>query len=98
LAIGPESKNPALARCWTEILKIFHRPRPRLIRSVLSGARRITIAGTYAYILCDRGLVVVDISNPLDPRVTAEIGAPDLVEPQGVAVQFRYAFVVDRQD
>ena len=25
----------------------------------LTGARRITIAGTYAYILCDRGLVVV---------------------------------------
>jgi hypothetical protein len=64
---------------------------------VLNGARRITIAGTYAYILCDRGLVVVDINNPLEPRVTAEIGAPDLVEPQGVAVQFRYAFVVDRQ-
>ena len=26
----------------------------------LNGARRITIAGAYAYILCDRGLVVVD--------------------------------------
>jgi hypothetical protein len=47
--------------------------------------------------LCDRGLVVVDIGNPLEPRVTAEIGAPDLMEPQGVAVQFRYAFIVDRQ-
>ncbi len=58
---------------------------------VLNGARRITIAGTYAYILCDRGLVVVDLDNPLAPRVTAEIGAPDLVDPQGVAVQFRYA-------
>jgi hypothetical protein len=64
---------------------------------ILNGARRITIAGTYAYILCDRGLVVVDLDNPLQPRVTAEIGAPDLDEPQGVAVQFRYAFVVDRQ-
>lgn len=64
---------------------------------VLNGARRITIAGTYAYILCDRGLVVVDLDNPLAPRVTAEIGTPDLVEPQGVAVQFRYAFVADRQ-
>ena len=58
---------------------------------ILNGARRITIAGTYAYILCDRGLVVVDIDNPLVPRVTAEIGAPDLTEPQGLAVQFRYA-------
>ena len=64
---------------------------------ILHGARRITIAGTYAYILCDRGLVVVDLDNPLAPRVTAEIGAPALVEPQGVAVQFRYAFVADRE-
>jgi hypothetical protein len=62
---------------------------------VLNGARRITIAGTYAYILCDRGLVVVDLDNPLHPRVTAELGAPGLNEPQGIAIQFRYAFVVD---
>jgi hypothetical protein len=64
---------------------------------VLTGARRITIAGTYAYILTPRGLVVVDIANPLAPRVTAQIGAPDLVEPTGIAVQFRYAFVTDRE-
>jgi hypothetical protein len=64
---------------------------------ILNGARRITIAGTYAYILCDRGLVVVDLNNPLAPRVTAEIGAPDIENPTGVAVQFRYAFVTDRQ-
>jgi len=64
---------------------------------VLTGARRITIAGTFAYILTDRGLVVVDIASPLQPKVTAQIGAPDLVDPRGVAVQFRYAFVVDRE-
>jgi len=64
---------------------------------MLSGARRITIAGTFAYILTDRGLVVVDIANPLQPKVTAQIGAPNLVDPRGVAVQFRYAFVVDRE-
>ncbi len=64
---------------------------------ILNGARRITIAGVYAYILCDRGLVVVDLNNPLEPRVTAEIGAPDLSEPQGISIQFRYGFVVDRQ-
>jgi hypothetical protein len=63
---------------------------------ILNGARRITIAGTYAYILCDRGLVVVDLDNPLKPRVAAEIGAPALDSPQGIAIQFRYAFVVDR--
>jgi hypothetical protein len=37
------------------------------------------------------------LDNPLAPRVTAEIGAPGLIDPQGVAVQFRYAFVVDRE-
>lgn len=63
----------------------------------LNGARRITIAGTYAYILCDRGMEVVDLANPLDPKITAEIGAPNIVDGRGVAVQFRYAFVVDRE-
>jgi hypothetical protein len=63
---------------------------------ILTGARRITIAGTYAYILTDKALVVVDLDNPLAPRVTATIGAPELDNPRGIAVQFRYAFVVDR--
>ncbi len=59
---------------------------------ILNGARRITIAGIYAYILCDRGLVVVNIENPLVPKVESEIPLKDA---QGVAIQFRYAFVVD---
>jgi hypothetical protein len=63
---------------------------------VLSGAQRIAIAGTYAYILTESALVVVDLDNPLAPRITASIGAPDLDNPRGIAVQFRYAFVVDR--
>ena len=62
---------------------------------VLTGARRITIAGTYAYILTEKALVVVDLDNPLAPRVTATIGEPLLSDPRGIAVQFRYAFVVD---
>ena len=41
---------------------------------VLTGARRITIAGHYAYVLTSRGLVVVDLDNPLEPKVTAQIG------------------------
>lgn len=62
---------------------------------VLTGARRIAIAGTFAYILTDRSLVVVDLDNPLAPRITTTIGAPALNDPRGIAVQFRYAFVVD---
>ena len=64
---------------------------------VLTGAHRIVLAGTYAYILCKRGLVVVDLTDPLSPKVTAQIGTPDLDYPQGISVQFRYAFVVDKQ-
>jgi hypothetical protein len=64
---------------------------------ILTGARRITFAGTYAYILSDSGLVVVDLKNPLTPKVTAHIGAPDVVDPKGIVVQFRYAFLVDRE-
>jgi hypothetical protein len=63
---------------------------------ILTGARRIAIAGTYAYILTDKALVVVDLDNPLSPQVTATIGAPVLNEPRGIALQFRYAFIVDR--
>ncbi|HVA17403.1 MAG TPA: hypothetical protein VMV59_06785, partial [Candidatus Dormibacteraeota bacterium] len=63
---------------------------------ILNGARRIAIAGTYAYILCAKGLVVVDLTNPLAPRVVAQIGAPELNQPRGISIQFRYAFVVDR--
>lgn len=61
----------------------------------LKGAHRITIVGTYAYILCDAGLAVVDLNNPLKPALVAQIGAPYLADPRGIAVQFRYAFVVD---
>jgi len=64
---------------------------------ILTGARRITVAGTYAYILTDKNLVVVDLNDPLAPRVTATIGTAVLDGPAAIAIQFRYAFVVDRQ-
>lgn len=63
---------------------------------ILTGARRIIIAGYFAYILTEKNLVVVDLQNPLAPKVTATIGSPALDDPRGIAVQFRYAFVVDR--
>jgi hypothetical protein len=63
---------------------------------VLTGAKRITIAGTYAYVLTDKSLVVVDLDNPLAPRVTSAIAAPLLNDPRAIAIQFRYAFLVDR--
>src|SRR5262249_15642045 len=64
--------------------------------SVLTGARRVVIAGNYAYVLTEKNVVVVDLENPLSPKVTAIIGQPALDDPRGIAIQFRYAFVVDR--
>lgn len=64
---------------------------------VLNGANNIVIAGAHAYITCDRGLVVVDISDPTKPRVASEIGAPFIKGARAVQVQFRYAFVTDSE-
>jgi hypothetical protein len=62
----------------------------------LAGARRVTIAGAFAYVLTDKALVVVDLDNPLAPKITATIGAPLVNDPRALAIQFRYAFLVDR--
>jgi hypothetical protein len=64
---------------------------------MLNEATNITIAGHYAYISCARGLVVVSLEDPLNPKITAEIGSPSLKKPGAVAVQFRYAFVLDEE-
>jgi hypothetical protein len=65
---------------------------------MLHGARRITIAGTYAYILTEKHLVVVSLEDPFHPKITATLGEADgLVDPRGVQVQFRYGFVVDKE-
>jgi len=64
---------------------------------LLRGARRIAIAGTYAYVCCDAGLVVIDINDPLCPRVVKVVGRDVLNCPTDVQVQFRYAFVCDAE-
>jgi hypothetical protein len=57
----------------------------------LSGANNITIAGTSAYITTDRELVIVNIDDPLNPKITNRL---TLNHPRSVAIQFRYGFVV----
>jgi hypothetical protein len=63
----------------------------------LAGARRVITVGTYAYVLCDKGLAVVDLSNMLAPKLASMVTAPDLVDARAITVQFRYAFVVDKE-
>lgn len=59
---------------------------------VLNDANNISIAGNYAYITTAQSLVIVSINDPLNPRVVNRIS---LKHPRSVAIQFRYAFVVD---
>ena len=61
---------------------------------LLDGALNLTITGHYAYICCDRGLVIVDIEDPFKPRLVRVVSS-GLASPRAVEVQFRYAFVCD---
>jgi hypothetical protein len=63
--------------------------------NILHGARSITIVGTYAYLCCEAGLVVVDIDDPKNPRVTSIVGEEVLQHPRSAQVQFRYCYVCD---
>lgn len=59
---------------------------------VLTGARHITIAGHNFYISTDRGVVVLDMNDPLSPQVIATL---PFAGARATAVQFRYLFVTD---
>ncbi|MBM3505295.1 MAG: hypothetical protein FJX65_15650 [Alphaproteobacteria bacterium] len=61
---------------------------------VLTGARHITLAGAWAYIATPRGVVVLDLDDPLAPKLAATIDVPDA---RGTALQFRYLFVTGRE-
>ena len=60
---------------------------------VLAGARHVVLAGEVAYITADKGLVVVDLADPLHPKLAA---VRPLTDARASAVQFRYLWVTDR--
>jgi hypothetical protein len=59
---------------------------------VLDGARHIHLAGEMAYITADRGLVVLDLADPLNPQVAA---VREMNDARASAIQFRYLWVTD---
>ncbi len=59
---------------------------------VLKGARHLTIGGSFLYITADAGLVVLDIDDPLQPRLVATLPFDDA---RASALQFRYLWVTD---
>ena len=61
---------------------------------VLKGARHIQLAGEIAYITADAGLVVVDLHDPLHPKLAA---VRPLKDARASAIQFRYLWVTDAE-
>jgi hypothetical protein len=59
---------------------------------VLDGARHITLGGHFAYIAAKAGLVVVNLDDPLHPKLAAVVPLPDA---RASALQFRYLWVTD---
>jgi hypothetical protein len=58
---------------------------------LLKGARHLTVAGDWVYIAADAGVVVLNLADPLKPKVIATIPLRDV---RATTVQFRYLFVV----
>jgi hypothetical protein len=58
--------------------------------NVLAGARHVTLAGHVAYIAADAGLVVVNLADPLRPKLAATV---PLADARASAIQFRYLWV-----
>jgi hypothetical protein len=61
---------------------------------ILNGARHIILAGEIAYIAADAGLAVVDLHDPLNPRLAA---VRPLRNARASAIQFRYLWVTDAE-
>ena len=62
---------------------------------VLSGAAFVAAAGHRLYMTTPRGLYVVDVSDPMHPRIAGELTGNFLRNPRCVAIQFRYGFITD---
>ncbi len=60
---------------------------------VLNGARHLTVGGHYVYVAADAGLVILNLDDPLHPRLESIVPLPDV---RASALQFRYLFVSDR--
>ncbi len=76
-------------------------PRNNFVRRVatfddlgaLRGASSITLAGTLAYVTTADAVHVLSLDDPLRPRTLHRVSG--LRRPRAVAVQFRYAFLLD---
>jgi hypothetical protein len=63
----------------------------------LKGAMHSFMAGTNLFVVADKGLFVLGLSNTklAEPTLLAELSNGEFKNPRAVGVQFRYAFVTD---
>jgi hypothetical protein len=61
----------------------------------LTGATKSFVAGRHVYVACPRGIEVVDVFDPLHPKLVGEYSGPFLKNPLDVSVEFQYLFVSD---
>jgi hypothetical protein len=59
---------------------------------ILNGARHITVGGYYLYVATTRGLAIVSVDQPMQPKLVAQVA---LNGARSSALQFRYLFVTD---
>lgn len=58
--------------------------------NILKGAKHLTVAGHILYVAADAGVVVLDLDDPLKPKLVTVIPMTDA---RATALQFRYLFV-----
>ncbi len=64
---------------------------------LLTGATHVVAAGGRLYITAPSGLNVIDVQDPLHPKLAGHYGGDFLRNPRAVVVQFQYAFVTDEE-
>ncbi|HEX7558206.1 MAG TPA: hypothetical protein VF386_03370, partial [Usitatibacter sp.] len=57
---------------------------------ILDGAVHVTLGGSYAYVATGREVVIVDLDDPLKPKLAARVAIDGA---RATALQFRYLFV-----
>jgi hypothetical protein len=61
---------------------------------ILKGARHVVIGGHFVYVVADAGVVILNLDDPLHPKVESVVPLQDA---RASALQFRYLFVTDRE-
>lgn len=62
---------------------------------VLTGASFVAAAGHRLYMTTPRGLFVINVADPMHPRIEGQLTGSYLRNPRCISIQFRYAFVTD---